>query len=84
MTDPAAIETLTDDRIAEMTYAERVEHLDGIVRRLEAGSMDLDETVVLFEQGVKLHRSCLAELEAAEGRLRELTLVEAEAQTSEA
>lgn len=72
---------LTDERIDAMTYGERLEQLEEVVRRLEAGTLSLDATVHLFENGVRLHKACMGELESAEGRLRELSLADAEAET---
>ena len=41
--------------------------------RLERGELSLDESVRLFEEGVKLSNACKKELEAAEGRIQALT-----------
>ena len=40
--------------------------------RLESGGLSLDESVKLFEEGVKLSDACKKELEAAEGRIQVL------------
>jgi exodeoxyribonuclease VII small subunit len=42
------------------------------VERLERGELSLDESVRLFEEGVKLSNACKKELEAAEGRIQVL------------
>ena len=42
------------------------------MERLERGELSLDESVRLFEEGVKLSNACKKELEAAEGRIQVL------------
>ncbi len=46
--------------------------LEGVVERLERGELTLDESVRLFEEGVKLSGACKQELESAEGRIQVL------------
>jgi exodeoxyribonuclease VII small subunit len=46
--------------------------LEAVVERLERGDLTLDESVRLFEEGMKLSRSCKEELEQAEGRIQVL------------
>jgi len=46
--------------------------LEGVVERLERGDLTLDESVRLFEEGVKLSSACKKELEQAEGRIQVL------------
>jgi exodeoxyribonuclease VII small subunit len=43
-----------------------------VVERLERGELSLDESVQLFEEGVKLSTACKKELDAAEGRIQVL------------
>jgi len=42
------------------------------VERLERGDLTLDESVRLFEDGMKLSSACKQELEQAEGRIQVL------------
>ena len=44
--------------------------LEKVVERLEQGDLSLEESVKLFEEGVKLSASCKQELEAAEGKVQ--------------
>ena len=46
--------------------------LEDVVERLERGELSLDESVKLFEQGIKLSASCKKELDTAEGRIQVL------------
>lgn len=52
------------------TFEEAFKELEGIVRRLESGEVKLDESLKLFEDGVRLARVCSSKLDAAEGRIR--------------
>jgi exodeoxyribonuclease VII small subunit len=46
--------------------------LEAVVERLEQGDLPLEESVRLFEEGMKLSQSCKQELDAAEGRIQVL------------
>jgi exodeoxyribonuclease VII small subunit len=46
--------------------------LETVVERLEKGDLTLDESVRLFEEGMKLSQVCKSELEQAEGRVQVL------------
>ena len=54
------------------SFEEQLIALEGVVERLERGELTLDESVRLFEEGVKLSEACKKELEAAEGRIQVL------------
>jgi len=57
------------------SFEDRLTALETVVERLERGELTLDESVRLFEEGVKLSNACKLELEKAEGRVK--VLVEA-------
>jgi exodeoxyribonuclease VII small subunit len=44
--------------------------LESVVERLEQGDLSLEESVQLFEEGMKLSDACKKELEAAEGKIQ--------------
>jgi exodeoxyribonuclease VII small subunit len=46
--------------------------LEEIVRLLEGGTLTLEESLALFEEGVKLSRRCLAVLNDAERKVERL------------
>ena len=56
-----------------MTYEEAEKELTEIVERLERGDAGLDEALKLWERGEELYRFCAAHLEAAEGKIEELS-----------
>jgi exodeoxyribonuclease VII small subunit len=50
-------------------FEEQLKALESVVERLEQGDIPLEESVKLFEQGLKLSNACKKELEAAEGKI---------------
>jgi exodeoxyribonuclease VII small subunit len=54
------------------SFEEHLTQLESVVERLERGELTLDESVRLFEEGVKLSSACKKELEQAEGRVQVL------------
>ena len=54
------------------SFEEQLTALELVVERLERGELTLDESVRLFEEGVRLSEACKKELEAAEGRIQVL------------
>ena len=54
------------------TFEEQLKQLEGIVERLERGDLPLEESLILFEQGIGLSEACKGELDAAEGRVQVL------------
>ncbi len=57
-------------------FEEKLTALETVVERLERGELSLDESVRLFEEGIKLSNACKAELDAAEGRIQVLVAPE--------
>ena len=55
-----------------LKYEKAVEKLDAIVRKLEGGSLDLDESLKAFEEGVLLARLCEKQLSEAKGKIEKL------------
>jgi exodeoxyribonuclease VII small subunit len=55
-------------------FEEHLTQLESVVERLEKGDLTLEDSVRLFEEGVKLSAACKAELEEAVGRV--MVLVE--------
>jgi exodeoxyribonuclease VII small subunit len=55
------------------TFEESLDELEAIVKKLEEGDMPLEESLELFERGVKLSRDCRDRLTKAERRIELLT-----------
>ena len=56
----------------ELTYEQARDELAGIVDRLEAGGVTLEESLALWQRGEELYRFCRDKLDAAEGEIEEL------------
>ncbi len=55
------------------TFESSLEELERIVRELEQGELTLENSLELFEQGVRLSRECQERLNQAERRIEMLT-----------
>ena len=51
-------------------FEEAIKQLGEIVKNLEGGEVPLDESIALFEEGMKLSRRCTELLEQAEQKVR--------------
>lgn len=51
------------------TFEESLNKLEVIVQKLEEGDLPLEESLKLFEEGVKLSRDCRERLSKAERRI---------------
>lgn len=56
----------------KLTFEQSLERLNEIVQALETGDLPLNESLKLFEEGVKLSRECSKELNDAKGKLEML------------
>ncbi|MCU1226805.1 MAG: exodeoxyribonuclease small subunit [Edaphobacter sp.] len=54
------------------SFEEQLTALEQVVERLERGELPLDESVRLFEEGMRLSEACKKQLEDAEGRIQVL------------
>ena len=54
------------------SFEEQLTALESVVERLERGDLSLEDSVRLFEEGMKLSDACKKELEAAEGKIQVL------------
>ncbi|MFQ5912110.1 MAG: exodeoxyribonuclease VII small subunit [Nitrospinota bacterium] len=55
--------------MSEPSFEEALARLEAIVQELEEGEAELDRTLSLFEEGVKLSKLCHKRLEAAEKKI---------------
>jgi exodeoxyribonuclease VII small subunit len=56
----------------EKTFEEAIVELEKIVQTLEDGESSLDESMKIFEEGMKLSKYCNDKLQSAEKRIVEL------------
>ena len=55
------------------SFEERLDELEALVRKMEEGSLPLNETLAAYESGMQLSRILTEELAAAEKRMLELS-----------
>ncbi len=51
------------------TFEQSISELEEIVAKLEGGNVTLDESLELFEKGIKLSKGCQQMLDAAEKKV---------------
>lgn len=51
------------------SFEESISELEEIVERLESGNVTLDESLELFEKGIKLSKNCQKMLDTAEKKV---------------
>jgi exodeoxyribonuclease VII small subunit len=54
------------------SFEEALQQLEQIVQRLEKGELPLEESLKLYEEGIRLSRLCHGKLEEAEGKIEML------------
>ena len=63
----------TTGKAAKPDFEKSLTELENIVKKLEEGSLSLEDSLVLFERGVALARVCKTRLDEAELKVSELT-----------
>lgn len=59
-----------------MDFEKKLNRLEEIVQKMEKGELSLDESLKLFEEGVKLSRDCHGQLTNAEAQVKKLVSVD--------
>lgn len=61
----------TNSAIAEsdLPFEEALSRLEGVVDRLEQGDLELEQSLAAFEEGVRLSKRCVSQLDSAEQRI---------------
>lgn len=67
----------------ELTYEQAYKRLEEIVNKLENGSVPLEESMKLFEEGTKLANFCNSKLNAAEQKFTQLITENSESDNNE-
>ncbi len=55
-----------------MDFEKKIERLETIVQKMEKGDLSLEDSLKLFEEGVKLSRECHQSLNEAEVKVKQL------------
>ncbi len=61
-----------------MEFEKKLGRLEEIVQKMEKGDMALEESLKLFEEGVKLSRECQGQLTKAEAKVKQLVSFDGE------
>ena len=67
----------------ELTYEQAYKRIEEIVEKLENGSVPLEESMKLFEEGTKLANFCNSKLNAAEQKFTQLIAENSESDNNE-
>lgn len=63
-----------------MDFEKRLTRLEEIVEKMEGGDLPLEESLKLFEEGVKLTKDCHKQLNEAEVKVKQLMSVDSSGQ----
>lgn len=67
-------ETDEGTQITDLSFEHALAELEAIVEQLEAGKVDLEKSIAIYERGQKLREHCDRLLRAAEARIEKITL----------
>lgn len=58
--------------VDKMSFEEALAELEGIVRQLEAGEVELEKSIEIYERGAALKAHCEARLKSAELKVEQI------------
>lgn len=59
-----------------MDFEKKLSRLEEIVQKMEKGDLTLDNSLKLFEEGIKLSRDCQSQLTVAEAQVKKLIAID--------
>ena len=59
--------------MGELKFEKAIQRLEKIVDDLEKGELDIDKSLEIFEEGIKMSRVCSKKLNEAEAKIEKLT-----------
>ena len=59
--------------MGELKFEKAIQRLEKIVDDLEKGELDIDKSLEIFEEGIKMSRVCSKKLAEAEAKIEKLT-----------
>lgn len=59
--------------MGEIKFENAIQRLEKIVDDLEKGELDIDKSLEIFEEGIKMSRVCSKKLNEAEAKIEKLT-----------
>ena len=60
--------------VAALSFEKALEELETIVQKLEAGDVDLDQSIEIYERGTHLKAHCEAKLAAAQQKIEKISV----------
>lgn len=60
-----------------MDFEKKLARLEEIVQKMERGELSLEDSLKLFEEGIKLSRECQTQLTKAEAQVKKLVSIDA-------
>lgn len=63
-----------------MDFEKKLNRLEEIVQKMEKGDLGLEDSLKLFEEGVKLSRECQTQLTSAESKVQQLVSFDSQGQ----
>lgn len=61
---------MTTEEIEEMSFEESMDKLEELIKRLEGGSLDLDESLKIYAEAVELRERCRKILNESERKVQ--------------
>jgi exodeoxyribonuclease VII small subunit len=59
--------------MSELKFEKAMTRLENIVEELERGDLDIDKSLEIFEEGIKMSRLCSKKLNEAEAKIEKLS-----------
>ena len=59
--------------MSEIKFEKAMTRLESIVEELERGDLNIDKSLEIFEEGIKMSRICSKKLNEAEAKIEKLT-----------
>jgi exodeoxyribonuclease VII small subunit len=69
---------MEQNEIEGLSFEDSYARLEAVIQKLEAGELSLDESVALYEEGMRLAQHCGHKLDDAEIRVTQLLAVVAD------
>lgn len=61
-----------EEEVSKMSFEESIKTLESLVQQLEAGGIDLDESISIYERAVVLRNHCNQILQDSERRIQKI------------
>jgi len=59
--------------MSEIKFEKAMTRLENIIEELERGDLDIDKSLEIFEEGIKMSRLCSKKLNEAEAKIQKLS-----------